>query len=431
MPGSEPGLAMAPRRAHNAGMASLLPYRDLFAALAIGLLIGLERGWQQRGARAGGRVAGLRTYGLIGLLGGLAGMLGARQPLVAAVLAAGAVAVLIIDFRRADRLAERNVSATSEIAALVTFALGVLATSGFAVAAMAVAAVAALLLSRRETLHGWLHGLSETDVDAVIRFAIIAGAIWPVLPDRAMGPYGAWNPFDLWLVVVIVCGFSFAGYIAAKRFGATRGTLATAAIAGLYSSTAVTASLAQRLRGEAEQRPVLAAGIAVASAVMFTRVLVLTALLVPFALPRLALIVVPATLVALGFAGLGLRAAQAAPPAAAQDTRNPFALLPALGFALLVAVLALVVRWAEIRFGNAGIATVLAILMVAVYVAFRFEWQFGVSAILATGHDVLMGAGMFSLFQLDFNLTSVAALLLLAGYSINDVPARIQRAAAQ
>jgi uncharacterized membrane protein (DUF4010 family) len=342
-------------------MALLLPYRDLLAALAIGLLIGLERGWQQRGTRAGGRVAGLRTFGLVGLLGGLAGLLGPRQPLVAAVLAVGAVAVLIIDFRRADRLAERNVSATSEIAALVTFALGVLATSGYAVAAMAVAAVAALLLSQRETLHGWLRGLSETDVDAVIRFAIIAGAIWPVLPDRAMGPYGAWNPFDLWLVVVIVCGFSVAGYIAAKRFGATRGTLATAAVGGLYSSTAVTASLAQRLRGEADQRPVLAAGIAVASAVMFARVLALTALLVPFAFPRLAIIMVPATLVALGFAALGVRAARTAPLAQAPESRNPFALLPALGFALLVAVLALVVRWAELRFGNAGIVTVLAI----------------------------------------------------------------------
>ena len=342
-------------------MASLLPYRDLFAALAIGLLIGFERGWQQRGARAGGRVAGLRTFGLIGLLGGVAGMLGTRQPFIAAVVAVGAVVVLIIDFRRADQLARRNVSATSEIAALVTFALGVLATSGFAGPAMAVAAVAALLLSQRQTLHGWLHGLAERDVNAVIRFAIIAGAIWPVLPNRAMGPYQAWNPFDLWLVVVIVCGFSFAGYVAARRFGATRGTLMTAAIGGLYSSTAVTAALAQRLRSESDQRPVLAAGIAVASAVMFARVLALTAVLVPFALPRLAVIITPAAVVALGFAALGWRAARAAPATTAAETRNPFALLPALGFAALVAVLALVVRWAEIRFGSAGIATVLAI----------------------------------------------------------------------
>jgi preprotein translocase SecF subunit len=71
-------------------------------------------------------------------------------------------------------------------------------------------------------------------------------------------------------------------------------------------------------------------------------------------------------------------------------------------------------------FTSGIIATVLAILMIAVYVAFRFEWQFGVAAVVSTGHDVLMGAGMFALFQLDFNLTSVAALLLLAGYSIND-----------
>ncbi len=343
-------------------MAALMPYRDLFAALAIGLLIGLERGWQQRGARSGSRVAGLRTYGLIGLLGGLAGMLGQHQPLLAAVLAAGAVIVLVIDFRRAEALDARNVSATSEIAALITFALGVLATIGFPVPAMAVAAVAALLLSQRKTLHGWLRGLAERDVDAVIRFAIIAGSIWPVLPNRAMGPYNAWNPFDLWLVVVIVCGFSFAGYIAARRFGATRGTLVTAAIGGLYSSTAVTASLSQRLRDTPEQRDVLAAGIAVASAVMFARVLVLTALLVPFALPRLAVIIVPAGLVALGFAGLGLKAARAAPPlSGGTQAGNPFALLPALGFALLVAGLALVVRWASVRFGDAGIATVLAI----------------------------------------------------------------------
>lgn len=348
-------------RAHNPAMASLLPYRDLFTALAIGLLIGLERGWQQRGVRPGGRVAGLRTFGLVGLLGGATGMLGAQQPLLAAIVAAAAIMVLILVFQRADRLSTRNVSATSEIAALVTFALGALATTGFAIPAVAIAAVTALLLSQRESLHGWLRGMAARDVDAIVRFAIVAGAVWPILPNRAMGPYGAWNPFDLWLVVVIVCGFSLAGYVAARRFGATRGTLATAAIGGLYSSTAVTASLSQRLRAETGQRPVLAAGIAVASAVMFMRVLALTALLVPMALPRLAMIIVPGALVAAGFAAMGLRAVQAGPAPAMPETRNPFALLPALGFAALVAALALAVRWAEGRFGDAGIATVLAI----------------------------------------------------------------------
>lgn len=343
-------------------MASLLPYRDLVVALAIGLLIGLERGWTLRQKPDGSRVAGFRTFGLLGLLGGLAGLIGKTQPLISGVLAAGAVIVLVLDYRRADAVGVKtSVSSTTEIAALLTLGLGALATSGYTIPALAAAAVVTALLSQRELLHNLLRGMTETDIKAVVRFAIIAGAIWPLLPDHDMGPYNAWNPFDLWLVVVIVCGFSFAGYVAGRRFGETRGTLATAAIGGIYSSTAVTASLSQRLRAEPGQAPIFAAGIAVASAVMFVRVLILTAVLVPFALPRLAMIIVPAGLVAMAFVAWGWRAANDAPAGKPSTARNPFALLPALGFALLVAGLALAVRWAEARFGNAGIATLLAI----------------------------------------------------------------------
>ncbi|MFZ4688520.1 MAG: MgtC/SapB family protein, partial [Polymorphobacter sp.] len=112
-------------------MTALLPYRDLAVALAIGLLIGIERGWQLRGAVDGSRVAGLRTFGLLGLLGGLAALLGARQPLLGGALAAGAIVMLVLDYRRADS-ASRNVSATTEVAALLAFGLGALAVSGFA-----------------------------------------------------------------------------------------------------------------------------------------------------------------------------------------------------------------------------------------------------------------------------------------------------------
>lgn len=343
-------------------MMSLLPYRDLAVALAIGLLIGVERGWKLRREADGTRVAGFRTFGLLGLLGGLAGLIGKAQPIIAGVLAAGAVTMLILDYRRADTIGARtDVSSTTEVAALLTFGLGVLATNGFSIPALAAAAVATALLSQRQMLHGWLRGMTETDIKAVVQFAVIAAVIWPLLPNKDMGPYNAWNPFDLWLVVVVVCGFSFSGYVAGRRFGETRGTLATAAIGGIYSSTAVTAALSQRLRPEPEQGPIFAAGIAVASAVMFTRVLILTAVLVPFALPRLATIILPATVVAMGFVAWGWRAANDAPPGNPSTARNPFALLPALAFALLVAGLALAVRWAEARFGNAGVAALLAI----------------------------------------------------------------------
>ncbi len=335
--------------------------RDLALALAIGLLVGIERGWRLRREREGSRVAGLRTFALLGLGGGIAGLLAARgQAVIAGIVAAGLAAVMVIGYRRGVQASGR-VDATTSTAALLTLALGALATGGYPVPAVAAAAVMTLLLSMRRELHGLLRGLTATDIKAVARFAIIAGAIWPLLPDRDLGPYAALNPRNLWLVVVVVTGFSFAGYAASRRFGATRGTLVTAAIGGVYSSTGVTAALAQRLRSGDAAPALLAAGIAIASAVMYVRVLVLTALLAPVALPRLAIVIGPAGFVALALAAWSLRRAEGSPAPAAIKSRNPFALLPALGFALFVGVLAVLVRWAQARFGDAGIAALVTL----------------------------------------------------------------------
>ena len=336
--------------------------RDLAVALAIGLLVGVERGWRQRREPEGSRVAGLRTFALLGLAGGAAGVLAAQgQALFAAVLAAAAAALMVIGYNRSAEASGR-VDATTAMAALLTLGLGGLATSGYAAAALAAAAVTTLILSLRQELHGLLRGLTATDIKAVARFAIIAGAIWPLLPDRAMGPYAAWNPRDLWLVVVVVTGLSFAGYAANRRLGATRGTLATAAIGAIYSSTAVTVALARQLRTGDTAPALLASGIAVASAVMYLRMLLLTAVLAPVAVVQLALITGPAALVAMLLAGWSLhrsRGARATAPALV--SRNPFELLPALGFALFIAVLAVAVRWAQGRFGDAGLAALITL----------------------------------------------------------------------
>jgi uncharacterized membrane protein (DUF4010 family) len=329
----------------------------LVMPLAIGLLIGLERGWQQRSAQPGSRVAGLRTFGLFGLIGGLAGFAAgmAQGWAVSAVLLLAGCALVIIGYRR-----DKSPSATTEAAALVTLGLGWLAGHGLPVPALALAVVTAFLLSQRQRLHGWIEGLSEADFHAVVLFAVIAGALWPVLPDRAMGPMNAWNPRELWLVVVVVCAISFAGYVLGKRLGPERGVLAMAAVGAIYSSTAVTAALAQRIKTEPESRPRLAAGIAIASLVMFVRTGLLVGLLVPFAFLGFAQVVGPAALVALVLAWVLARRA-AAVPAGAAPSGNPFALLPALGFALLVALVQLVVHWMQARYGNSGVAITLAL----------------------------------------------------------------------
>ena len=326
----------------------------LLTALAAGLLIGIERGWKLKNEKPGARVAGVRTFSLLGLLGGLAGLAGAiGQPPVAAIFALSGVAMLVVAYGRELRAGH---DATSAVAALATVAIGFLAGAGSPGLAMAAAAAAVLLLALRRELHRFVGRMGEQDVKALARFAVIALGVMPLLPNRSMGPLDAWNPQKLWLVVVLVTGFSFAGYIANRLFGARWGTIGTALIGGAYSSTAVTASLALRLgRGQAGgPEP---AGIALASAVMYLRVLLLVAVVATSYLLPVAIVIAPALVVGL-IAG-GLLWWRSKPGDTAEPPGNPIALLPALGFLLFVAIAAVASRWAAGRFGEQGIAALI------------------------------------------------------------------------
>jgi len=336
------------------------PAGQLIAALLIGLLIGVERGWQSRADQEGHRVAGIRTFGLLGLLGGVSGGLAvAGWMSAAAVMLAACGATIFAGYWRLSRQAEQ-LSATSAVAGLLTLALGAFATFGHPLEAIASACVGALLLASRKQLHGWVAGLSETEIQAGMRFALIAVAVWPLLPSTRFGPFAVLSPRALWGVVVLVTGFSFAGYIAGRYFGRNRGTFATAALGGLYSSTAVIASLSTHLRGTDQERRPIIAGIAIASAVMFGRVLTLAALLAPRAWPSLALTLAPAAAVALFYAFLTARqASERKEKAVPAEGKNPVELLPALGFAAMVAAMAVATRWAEQHFGGAGAAAVI------------------------------------------------------------------------
>ncbi len=325
--------------------------------LVVGLLVGLERGFKLKDQHDGRRVAGVRTFTLLGLGGGIAGLIGSLgQMLVAALLILGSIAMLAMAY--APRLKAQG-DATSPVAAMVTLGASYLAGIGLIGPALAIAAVVVLILAMRDEVHGFVDRLDERDIKSLARFAVIALAVLPFLPDQQYGPYDAWNPFKLWFVVVLVTGFSFVSYIANRIFGARHGTIAAALIGGAYSSTAVTQSLAQRL-GSKEAGGAEAAGIALASAVMYLRVLVLVALLATRILVPLAIIVGPALVVA-WIAGWWLyRTASASKDAAAPG--NPIALVPALTFLAFVAGAAVAARWAQGQFGEQGIALLLFLM---------------------------------------------------------------------
>jgi uncharacterized membrane protein (DUF4010 family) len=328
-------------------------------AVACGLLIGIERGFDLRALEAGTRVAGVRTFTLVGLVAGLAGLAGRfGQIFAAGAIIAGAAAVLAIGYAHRPGLSQKP-DATTPMAAVATLALGFMAGLGQPGFAIAGATIVMLILALKSELHRFLEKLDDDDVKALARYAVIAGAVLPFLPNGHYGPLGAWNPQRLWLVVVIVTGFSFLGYVANRIFGERHGTIATALIGGAYSSTAVTQALAQRL-GREKEGGAEPAGIALATAVMYLRIPVLIAILATQVLPVITILLLPAMLVAWG-AGYRLyrkspRSNAPAPPG------NPIALLPALGFVAFVAVAAIGAKWAEGRFGESGIAVLLLII---------------------------------------------------------------------
>lgn len=250
-------------------------------ALASGLLIGLERGWQQRERPEGHRVAGVRTFALIGLLGGLGGLLAQRWGagmLIALLVLVGVY--LVVGYLVTAHM-HAVMGLTTSVAALATFAIGALATSG-AWHVSAVAAVVVLALLRfKQLLHAGVGKLSEAEISSGTQLLLISVVVLPVLPDRGFGPYEALNPYRLWWAVVLLAVLSFAGFVLMRSLGRKRGLVFTALLGGIVSSTATTATLARWAGQTPGWRPLAAAGAALACAAMFARMAALVAIAAP------------------------------------------------------------------------------------------------------------------------------------------------------
>src|SRR6185312_1819329 len=160
-------------------------------------------------------------------------------------------------------------------AAFATYWIGAMAGAGALVLAGAVAVGTAVLLSSKDRVEGFSRALTQEELSAALTLAVLAAIVLPILPDQPMGPWGVWNPRKLWLVVVLVCGLSFAAFIAMRAWGPTRGLYVSGLLGGLVSSTAATVSLATRSRETQEHQRSFAVAAGLASLVMVVRVGVL------------------------------------------------------------------------------------------------------------------------------------------------------------
>lgn len=346
----------------------------LGAALAVGLVIGLERGWREREQAEGSRVAGLRTFALIGLFGGVSARLQpdfGAWPLAAGLL--GLALLTVVSYSAWVRSSGR-VSATTAVAVLLTFVLGALAASGSPLLAAGVSVVVAVLLDLKSTLHHWLRQTEQRELRAGLQLALLSLVVLPLLPDQGYGPYQAVNPYRLWWAVVIVSALSLGGHVAMRAVGSSRGMIWTGVLGGLASSTAATLTLARQARTDARLTAPAAAGALAACGVMALRMTLIALTLQPAFGRTLALPLVVAGLTLLGLAGWGWRRLGRASvlhrgpepadqPAADRQagTGSPYDLSVALGFAAFLGGMAVLGRAAHEWLGTPGVH-VLALL---------------------------------------------------------------------
>jgi uncharacterized membrane protein (DUF4010 family) len=337
--------------------------QGLMAALAIGLLIGLERGWHERKVQDGGRVAGLRTFALTGLLGGVLGHLlpvFGPWPLVGAEV--GLALLLTASY---SRVAEQsgNLSATTAVAMLLTLALGAFAAHGNVALALAAAVVAAVLLNLKPTLHSWLRLIQSSELSASLQLLVLSVVVLPYLPDAGMGPYEALNPYKLWWAVILIAALSLTGHFAMRLSGPLRGILWTGLLGGLASSTAATLALGRFAREQPSMGRACASGMLAACGVMFLRMAVLLGVISPSALATLGSASVLAGLCLLGMALWQWHGQQHASDAQAQTVQamSPFNLGTALAFGAYLAAMAVLVPAAKAWLGTLGIYVLSAV----------------------------------------------------------------------
>ena len=324
------------------------------AALGLGMLIGLERERTPGGKQT---FAGVRTFSLVSLFGAVSVYAGEQSglPWIVGLVFLAVVALVITAYYVTAK--ERELGATTEVSVLITFFVGCMCAWGEVGVSGAIAVVVMLLLA----LKGWLHNLAKrietSDVEATLKFAIITLIILPLLPDTNYGPPGleVINPYKTWLMVVLIAGLNFVGYILVKVVGREHGLGITGLLGGLVSSTAVTLSFSQRSRVEPNLTPVLALAILLAWTVMFFRVVVEVGVVNLSLAKNLTLGMLLMGSVSLVICMLLWRRGRSKETGEVDTGHNPFELGDAIKFGGLFAVVIFIASAAQVYFGDTGL----------------------------------------------------------------------------
>ena len=326
---------------------------SFLTSLAVGLLIGLERE-RHREARAG-----VRTFALISLLGAICAMLGEKvgSPwlLVAGLLAS--TGGILAAYQGSSR-ATPDAGTTTVMAAALTYCLGAAVWHGYSGIVIAVAIVVTALLHYKSELEGFSMKLTSTDMASLLQFAVLSLVILPVVPNHGYGPYGALNPYHLWLMVVLISAVSLAGYVAWRLLGGKGPVLLLGALGGLVSSTATTLVYSRGARGKPELEGTAATVILLANLVVLLRLSVLAVAVMPSILPTMLPVMLAGLAATLPVAWMTWRRHHEGEAMENPELTNPTDLPVALGFGVAYAVILVAAAWLNDLAGVAGVYAV-------------------------------------------------------------------------
>ncbi|MDP3990354.1 MAG: MgtC/SapB family protein [archaeon] len=333
-------------------MIDLSLLKDFLIALALGALIGLEREYDRY--RTGkSDYAGIRTFPLIALFGSMAAYLGATVSVwifVASVLIIGFL--IAVTYVALERRSKTYRGATSEIAGFITFFIGALVFYDKVTISVSLAVIMTIILYMRAFLHTFAKRIKAIELADTLKFAVIAFVILPFLPDQNYGPFGIFNPYVVWLMVVFISGIGFAGYILLKWFG-QKGIALTGILGGLISSTAVTMSFSQRSKHEKKIYRALVLGVILANGIMFIRILIEVLVINPELFPKMIIPLSSLALITAIFSYFLYKSSQKVKGKV--DLGSPFTIGPALKFGALFAAIIAFVKIADVYFASRGV----------------------------------------------------------------------------
>ena len=338
-------------------------FQRIGIAVAIGFAVGVERGWKSRAAEDESRVAGLRTYILIGVLGGVGAIL--SQELVSWAFAALTLVfgAAWTAFKWLETQRDGDISITGLVAGLIVYALGGYAIVGDLQVAAAAGVFVVMVLAFKETMHDWLRALSWNEIRSALLILAATFIALPLLPSEPLDPFGAFNPRALWLITVVLASASFAGYVALRVFGPKAGLYLGAGAGALASSTAVTIDLARRTKAGELDAVAAGAAAAIANCLMFARVGVLLAIIAPSAFLASSAPLAAATLASLlgaGVLGIAAERGRGAGESSAK-MENPLDLVAVGRLALLLAGITVIARLLSHFYGDSSVTAFAAI----------------------------------------------------------------------